>query len=72
MSKFAKKKNSKKTTQVLKDKEDLFVHSLDNLFDIAHVNALKIMKIKEDKIFLQRQREPGRPGCLIGVDYNLW
>ncbi|GBM69422.1 hypothetical protein AVEN_165446-1 [Araneus ventricosus] len=26
------------------------------------------MKIEEDRMFLQRQREPGRPGHLGGVD----
>ena len=41
---------------------------LDNLFDIAHMDALKRMKIEEDKMFLHRQREPGHLGCLAGVD----
>lgn len=45
--------------------------NLDNLFDIAHVDVLDRMKIEEDKIFLQRQREQGRPGCLAGVDKKL-
>ncbi|GBM77586.1 hypothetical protein AVEN_186852-1 [Araneus ventricosus] len=29
------------------------------------------MKINEDRMFLQRQREPGRPGHLGGVDKKL-
>ncbi|GBL90269.1 hypothetical protein AVEN_130372-1 [Araneus ventricosus] len=29
------------------------------------------MKIEEDRMFLQRQREPGRPGHLNGVDKKL-
>lgn len=29
------------------------------------------MKIEEDKVFLKKQREPGRPGCLAGVDKKL-
>ncbi|GBN40200.1 hypothetical protein AVEN_130736-1 [Araneus ventricosus] len=29
------------------------------------------MKIEEKRMFLQRQREPGRPGHLGGVDNNL-
>ena len=41
---------------------------LDNLFDIAHADALERMKIEEDKMFLHRQREPGRLGCLAEVD----
>ncbi|CAH1647379.1 unnamed protein product [Spodoptera littoralis] len=48
-----------------------FVTDLDNLFDIAHADALKLIKIDEDRIFLQRQREPGRPGHLAGVDKKL-
>ena len=43
----------------------------DNLFDIAHGDALKKMKIEEDKMFLHRQREPGRLGCLAGVDKKI-
>ena len=41
---------------------------LNNLFDIAQADALEIMKIEKDKMFLHRQREPGHPGCLEGVD----
>ena len=41
---------------------------LDNLFDIAHSDALERMKIDEDKMFLHRVREPGRSGCWAGVD----
>ena len=37
---------------------------LDNLFDIAHADALERMKIEEDKMFLHTPREPGRPGCI--------
>ena len=41
---------------------------LDNLFDIAYADAVARMKIEEDKMFLHRQRETGRPGCLARVD----
>ena len=44
---------------------------LDNVFDIAHTDALERMKIELDKMFLHRQREPGRPGCLVGVDKKI-
>lgn len=64
-------KNSKKKTLVYKRREEDFQNNLNNLFDIAHVDALERMKIEEDKIFLQKQREPGRPGCLAGVDKKL-
>ena len=41
---------------------------LDNLFDIAHADALETMKIEEDKMCLHRHRQAGRPCCLVGVD----
>ncbi|CAG9783921.1 unnamed protein product [Diatraea saccharalis] len=37
----------------------------------AHADAFERMKIEEDKVFLKKQREPGRPGCLGGVDKKL-
>lgn len=37
-----------------------FVDTLDNLFDIAHMDAMKLMTIEEDKQFLTAQREKGR------------
>ena len=64
-------KNCKKTQDVYKRREEAFQNNLDNLFDVAHADAFERMKIEEDKIFLQKQREPGRPGCLAGVDKNL-
>lgn len=44
-----------------------FTSKLDNLFGIAHADTLKLIKV-EDNIFLQRQKEPGQPGCLLGRD----
>lgn len=41
-----------------------FTTNLDNLFDIAHADALQLIRIEEDKIFLQHHRNPGRPGNL--------
>ena len=64
-------KNSKKIQDIYKRREENFKNNLDNLFDIAHTDALERMKIDEDKIFLQKQREPGRPGCLAGIDKKL-
>jgi len=36
-------------------RELAFEDKLNNLFDIAHANAIDLMKIKEDKDFLQLQ-----------------
>lgn len=40
---------------------------MDDLFDIAALNALQTLK-GIDKEFLLSQREKGRVGCLIGID----
>lgn len=55
-----------------KQKELAFTNDLDNLFDIATADALKTIRIEEDKKFLIRQRQPGRPGCMIGCDMVLF
>lgn len=55
-----------------KKAEDVFVEDLDDLFDIAHADALTLMKIDEDRQFLILQRQKGRPGCMAGVDMALF
>ncbi|GBN46531.1 hypothetical protein AVEN_193051-1 [Araneus ventricosus] len=60
-------KYAKKLQDVFKQQQE-FVSNLDNLFDIAHADALQLMKIEEDRMFLQCQREPGRPGHLGEVN----
>ena len=64
-------KNCKKTWVVFGSHENNFKIDFDNLFDIAHADALERIKIEEDKSFLMKQIEPGRPGCLGGVDKKL-
>ncbi|GBN61840.1 hypothetical protein AVEN_210313-1 [Araneus ventricosus] len=64
-------KNAKKIQDVFKRRQQEFISNLDNLFDIAHAVAFQLMEIEEDRMFLQRQREPGRPGHLGGVDKKL-
>src|SRR5215469_6415330 len=64
-------KNANKTQDVFEQRRQEFVTNLDKLLDIAHADALQLIKINEDKIFLQRQREPGSPGNLSGVDKKL-
>ncbi|CAH0556961.1 unnamed protein product [Brassicogethes aeneus] len=48
-----------------------FMEKLDDLFDIAHASALKMIHFEEDRQFLLKQRQKGRPGCMAGVDINL-
>src|SRR6218665_3297894 len=65
------KKNAKRQTNTQKEKETEFVDNLDNLFDMAHMNALNLIKIKEDREFLVSQRENGHRGCMGPVDMAL-
>lgn len=65
------KKHPTRTTEAHKNAEKKFTDDMDNLFDIAHANALQLMKNEEDKHFLEMQRKEGRPGCMVGVDMKL-
>src|SRR6218665_2773777 len=49
----------------------MFQDRLDDLFDIAHRDAVSLIKIEEDRLFLEAQREKGRKGTIAGVDRNL-
>ena len=44
---------------------------MNDLFDFAHQDALTMIRIEEDKLFLVKQREKGRPGSMLGVDLKL-
>ncbi|XP_076283045.1 uncharacterized protein LOC143210244 isoform X1 [Lasioglossum baleicum] len=59
-------KNSTRRSQLQDNKEQQFLDQLDDLFDIAHVDALEMITIDEDKQFLLNQRKKGRPGSMIG------
>ena len=48
-------------------KEEDFLNSVNCLFDIAHHDALKLIKIEEDQIFLADQRSE-RKYAMGGVD----
>ena len=61
-------KNSTKVGESYRLKEYDFKNKLNLLFDIAHSDALKLIKIDVDRQFLLNQRLPGRPGCLLGKD----
>lgn len=65
------RKSVKDMSSNMKKQYDQFVDDLDNLFDIAHSDALTNMRIEEDKAFLMQQRMKGRPGSMLGVDKKL-
>ena len=65
------KKNAGRRTETQEKNEMTFTHNLDNLFDIAHMDALSIITIQEDRDFLIAQREKGRRGCMSTVDRVL-
>lgn len=65
-------KQNRRKDRKIKNVAQAFVDSLDDLFDIASINALDEIKIPEDKQFLEMQRMKGRPGCMIGVDMTLY
>jgi len=65
------KKNKSRRTDTQQGKEDAFVGNLQDLFDVAHADALTLIPLEEDKQFLLAQREKGRRGCMGPVDAKL-
>jgi len=61
-----KHKTRKSVTQA--EQEETFKECLDDLFDIAHAQALTMITNEEDKEFLLAQREKGRRGCMAELD----
>jgi len=68
---IAVKKNASRRTETQKEKERQFTESLQDLFDIAHAEALTMIKLPEDREFLKAQREKGRRGSMGPVDLVL-
>ena len=64
-------RNASRRSQSQISAEESFVKNLDSLFDIAAADALKNIRIAEDKEFLLAQRENGRRGFMSGVDKIL-
>lgn len=64
-------KNKLRKSATQKNNENEFERTLNNLFDIAHANAMCMIKIKEDREFLYLQRQEGRIGYMAGVDKKL-
>ena len=72
----ALKKNKGRRSETQQKNEEEFKETLNHLlilFDVAHhhQDALKMIKISEDKAFLEAQREKGRRGSMVGVDLKL-
>ncbi|GBO15088.1 hypothetical protein AVEN_63368-1 [Araneus ventricosus] len=63
-------KSTCRRSEKQEENERNFISDLNNLFHIAHANALEIIKIEDRKLSLG-QREPGRRGCLMGIDMKL-
>lgn len=64
---FNLKKHRDRKTETQEEKLKAFVSDFDNLFDVAHQDALSTIR-KEDRLFLQAQREPGRRGIIGSLD----
>ena len=63
-------KHAGRTTSSHMEKESAFQSKLDDLFDIAHADAMERINLEEDKQFLINQRLKGRPGYICGIDYK--
>lgn len=57
-----------KVSEIFRWKETELINILDKLFNIVQVNALNLMKVDTDKLFLINQRLPGQIGYLGGID----
>lgn len=62
------KENKAKRSDSLKEREDTWMRNLDELFDIAHADALEMINIEADRQFLLGQRQKGRVGKIGNID----
>jgi hypothetical protein len=60
-------RNKKRKGAAQHEKEADFLHSINLLFDIAHHDAMNMIKIEEDQLFLNDQRSE-RKYVMAGVD----
>ena len=65
------KKNAARKGNAQRKKDAAFVGMLDDLIDVAHADALILLKIAEDREFLIAQREKGRSGNMSSTDTTL-
>lgn len=63
-------KNKFRDSNAQRERENDFVDKLDSIFDIAHANALTMMKIDEDRRFLEGQRNE-RKMAMTAIDKPL-
>lgn len=61
-------KNSQRKSPTHQRNVQEFVEIFDDIFDIAHTDAMSLMKNEASKEFLTSQRSKGRPGCLPVLD----
>lgn len=48
--------------------EKMFTENLDDLFDMAHTDALEMIKDEDVRQFLNSQRQKGSVSCLLRVE----
>lgn len=65
------KKNRNRPTDTQTRKEEEFLAVLERLFDIAHQNAMTMLKVEDDREFLKAQRETVRRGTMGVQDLTL-
>jgi adenylate/nucleoside-diphosphate kinase len=51
--------------------QEKFQEGLDDLFDVSHQDAMSLIRVDEDRKFLEAQREKGRRGTIGGLDRTL-
>src|ERR1043165_6367848 len=65
-----KKQINRKSVRDLQNQQT-FQDSLDYIFDVTHRDAMTLIRIEEDRLFLEAQREKGRRGTMGGIDRSL-
>ena len=63
----SKKSASRKTGKAAEERAE-FQGSLDDLFEVAHIEPTEHLKNLEDRPFLSAQRCPCRADLMVGVD----
>jgi hypothetical protein len=64
------KKNKARKSQTQRNREQEFTEQMGKLFDISHKQAKELIRIAEDRIFLEDQRGP-RQMKMAGIDKKL-